>query len=162
MKKTRAFAATAIAFTLLAGAPAAWAGSGASVLQTGDLNYSIVKQNKKGTSVETWTATNTLERFKSERKVMKAVQRGGRPATSGSKLHGNSCSTFFNGGNLALATQNGFGNSAYASQQGSNNLAGSIQDGQNNKSYVIQKGNGHEALAEQYGNSNTSAIIQRC
>lgn len=163
MKKTRhAIAAAAFAFALAAGAPAALAGSGAGVLQTGNQNYSIVVQKKNKTSVESWTATNSIERFQSESKIMKTAKQAQAPERSRSGFFGSSCGSLLGGGNAAFAAQTGSGNAAYASQQGSNNLAGTAQDGRNNKSYILQKGNSHEATAQQYGNNNTSLIVQRC
>lgn len=163
MKKMKStFAATSFAAMIALAAPAAWAGSGASVTQTGDQNYSIVLQRKNKTVVESWTATTPIEKFKSDVKIMKAAKQGARPNQTRSRYQNISCSPFFNGGNVAFASQNGSGNSAYASQQGAGNYAGTVQDGRNNTSYMIQKGNGHEAMAGQYGNNNTSLIVQRC
>lgn len=163
MKKTiNSFTAAAVALAFVLGAPAAWAGSVAAVDQSGDSNYTIIHQNKNKTRAESWTASDPVQQFVSERKVNNAIKRATRyrPA-GGSKMGGGGCG--FGGGlNGTYVAQTGYGNTAFASQTGSNNVAVTGQDGNNNASYIVQKGSGNEAYATQSGNDNVSVIVQRC
>ncbi|PKP77279.1 MAG: hypothetical protein CVT81_10220 [Alphaproteobacteria bacterium HGW-Alphaproteobacteria-3] len=165
MKKSmNVLAAATFALAFVAGAPAAWAGSVASVDQSGDSNYTIVVQKKNNTLTRSWTAATPFEARKSQKKIdniAKLVTKPGQ-AKSGKPGGGGRGCGFGGGANSANVAQAGYGNTAVLTQTGSNNAAGIYQDGSGNASYIVQKGSGNEAYTTQTGSGNVALIVQRC
>jgi len=142
---------------------AAWAGSAASVNQTGDDGVAFVVQ-RDGEPARVETAIDPAQQFMLKRKARDAVKQASRPRSarggkSGSKAA--ACNPLGSTG-LAYVGQNGVGNKAAVNQRGADNAAGIIQDGIGNKSHLVQKGKGHFAETIQTGNNNNAYVIQAC
>lgn len=144
-------------------APAAWAGSAASVNQMGDGGFALVIQ-KDGKPTRAATASNPGMQYMLQKKARAAAKQATRPRYArGGKMGGGS--SYCNpgaGSNITFAGQNGIGNGAVVNQKGANNAAGVFQDGNGNKSHIVQKGTGHLAQTVQGGNNNTAYVIQKC
>ena len=151
-----------VALTVLVAMPA-WAGSAASVNQTGDGAFSLVIQ-RNGKPANVTTATTPGAQWMLNKKARAAVKQATRPRSAATGRPGGRASvcTPRSGYGTAFVGQNGIGNAASVTQKGANNAAGIVQNGNGNKSHIVQKGNGHLAETIQDGNNNTAYVIQKC
>ncbi|MEP0706837.1 MAG: hypothetical protein ABJL17_04180 [Parvibaculum sp.] len=142
---------------------AAWAGSAASVNQTGDDGVTLVVQ-RDGKPARVETAINPAQQFMLKKKARAAVKQASRPRSARGGKFGSRAARCnpLGGSGSAFVGQNGVGNSAAVTQKGAHNVAGIIQDGNGNKSHIVQKGKGHFAETIQAGNNNSAYVIQRC
>ncbi|MBX3490630.1 hypothetical protein [Parvibaculum sp.] len=151
------FAAIVFAFAMFVSP--AWAGSVASVNQSGDNGIAFVFQKKNITFSSMVNVKSPVVQYVAGKQIEKLA---GRIAESAANDNARSCGYAAPRWNNAFLSQSGFGNKATTGQFGGGNTANTQQSGSNNAAYTIQSGTGHHAQTVQTGNNNIALVVQKC
>ena len=147
--KSISLAAALIASTMLSSAVQA-----ASIEQTSDYTYTVVRQH----GWHTKTHTRQLNEKQYERLSMRLPERIARMQNQERMGRGRGC---FAARDIADMNQTGYSDAAMISQYGSHDQASVLQSGRNDGAYVFQSGNGLDASTIQSGNYDLAFIDQR-